>query len=595
MSEFNITVEGGSSIRLPTAGKYCDRDIVITADGGAEPVIKPLVVAENGTYTAPDGVDGYSPVTVNVPERTPVVVPLVANENGTYSAQEGTDGYSEVTVEVPLSPLSVTKNGEYVAEKGGYSSVKVNTPSTNEHVTHDIDFRVSAIDVPADFKLNNFVNGRVESSNANGYASFSGGADSYCCIGSMNDKFSPWTSDYLRYAVIKYRSHGSTLGEFYACRDGVQWTSPYGSRVSWEWVADSEWHLALVDARYVWGNVSEHLHAFRFDFNGQVDVAYIKFFAEKYYAEAFLRTEQKVWEVVRNVPVNQRFVYNSYERYYTGTDNVSVTDHPYRIIASYPIAPQNLADGIYRFFETNPQALCTELADQYLAQNNWNLVDEYGNGWLFRGWVNPASMGFDIIAFGYLVDESTYYQSETFVQKDDGLISEIGSTSARRFLIKLNPTHIAENGIHQVRLVVVLSDNNIYELSSFGTFWIQKNANYVDGDLNVYRTVGAKITKNGKTIDAIIAGQYNNQNNQFLAYNPQIEVFQKVKGYNGEFVYPDAETIIVEDPLPLTDELDAAPVILPLNVTENSEYLPGEGVDGFSSVTVEVQATGGGS
>ena len=31
---FNIEVEGGSSIRLPTAGKYCDRDIVITALGG---------------------------------------------------------------------------------------------------------------------------------------------------------------------------------------------------------------------------------------------------------------------------------------------------------------------------------------------------------------------------------------------------------------------------------------------------------------------------------------------------------------------------------------------------------------------------------
>lgn len=31
---FNITVEGGSSIRLPTAGKYCDRDIIVTAEGG---------------------------------------------------------------------------------------------------------------------------------------------------------------------------------------------------------------------------------------------------------------------------------------------------------------------------------------------------------------------------------------------------------------------------------------------------------------------------------------------------------------------------------------------------------------------------------
>lgn len=34
MSEFNIIVDGGSSVRLQTAGKYCDRDIVVTATGG---------------------------------------------------------------------------------------------------------------------------------------------------------------------------------------------------------------------------------------------------------------------------------------------------------------------------------------------------------------------------------------------------------------------------------------------------------------------------------------------------------------------------------------------------------------------------------
>lgn len=34
MSAFNIEVAGGTSVRLPTAGKYCDRDIVITATGG---------------------------------------------------------------------------------------------------------------------------------------------------------------------------------------------------------------------------------------------------------------------------------------------------------------------------------------------------------------------------------------------------------------------------------------------------------------------------------------------------------------------------------------------------------------------------------
>lgn len=34
--------------------------------GGPEPVIESLSVTENGTYEAPSGVDGYSPVTVNV-------------------------------------------------------------------------------------------------------------------------------------------------------------------------------------------------------------------------------------------------------------------------------------------------------------------------------------------------------------------------------------------------------------------------------------------------------------------------------------------------------------------------------------------------
>lgn len=34
----NITVECGTSIRLPTAGKYCDRDIVVTAKGGGDTV-----------------------------------------------------------------------------------------------------------------------------------------------------------------------------------------------------------------------------------------------------------------------------------------------------------------------------------------------------------------------------------------------------------------------------------------------------------------------------------------------------------------------------------------------------------------------------
>lgn len=43
MSNFNITVEGGTSVRLPTAGKYCDRDIVVTANGGNDELFKAVM------------------------------------------------------------------------------------------------------------------------------------------------------------------------------------------------------------------------------------------------------------------------------------------------------------------------------------------------------------------------------------------------------------------------------------------------------------------------------------------------------------------------------------------------------------------------
>lgn len=43
----------------------------LSKGGGDEPVIEALSVTENDTYTAPSGVDGYSPVTVNVPGIVP--------------------------------------------------------------------------------------------------------------------------------------------------------------------------------------------------------------------------------------------------------------------------------------------------------------------------------------------------------------------------------------------------------------------------------------------------------------------------------------------------------------------------------------------
>lgn len=51
MSEYNFTVESGSAVRLKTAGKYCDRDIVVTATGCDNSVEDGLIKRTLTEYT----------------------------------------------------------------------------------------------------------------------------------------------------------------------------------------------------------------------------------------------------------------------------------------------------------------------------------------------------------------------------------------------------------------------------------------------------------------------------------------------------------------------------------------------------------------
>lgn len=64
---------------------------------GGSAVIESKSITVNGTYTAPTGVDGYSPVTVAV---QPNLQSKTATENGTVTPDSGYDGLSSVVVNV---------------------------------------------------------------------------------------------------------------------------------------------------------------------------------------------------------------------------------------------------------------------------------------------------------------------------------------------------------------------------------------------------------------------------------------------------------------------------------------------------------------
>lgn len=69
--------------------------------GPSDPEIVPLLAEENGVYTVPADVDGFNPVTVDVPPPQPVIAPITIDANGVYPITGSIDGYGPITVDVP--------------------------------------------------------------------------------------------------------------------------------------------------------------------------------------------------------------------------------------------------------------------------------------------------------------------------------------------------------------------------------------------------------------------------------------------------------------------------------------------------------------
>lgn len=79
----NITIEGGTSKRLPVAGKYCNQDIIITATGGTPTLQnKTVTPTETAQTVTPDtGYDGLAKVDVNaIPDQYLAEAEVVAQD-----------------------------------------------------------------------------------------------------------------------------------------------------------------------------------------------------------------------------------------------------------------------------------------------------------------------------------------------------------------------------------------------------------------------------------------------------------------------------------------------------------------------------------
>ena len=107
---------------------------MIMMSGGKSAVIKPLTVTKNGTYEKLAGTDGYSPVYVTVPDRYDEGHQDGYTQGYSDGYTDG-EGAGEEAVKVKIQSKTITANGTYSAATdglNGFDPVIVNVPDRYE-------------------------------------------------------------------------------------------------------------------------------------------------------------------------------------------------------------------------------------------------------------------------------------------------------------------------------------------------------------------------------------------------------------------------------------------------------------------------------
>lgn len=163
-------------------------------DNTRYPVIQPLEVTKNGEYTVPEGVDGFSPVKVETPDRYEEGM----KDGYSHGYEIGyPEGYEASQKTIILQEKTTEDNGEITADNGftGLSKVIVNVPKRKEEqektleVTENGSYEVFPDEGKVLSKVNVDVNVAFDGEIGKPYIDTSKMTDfySFCCNNRMND------------------------------------------------------------------------------------------------------------------------------------------------------------------------------------------------------------------------------------------------------------------------------------------------------------------------------------------------------------------------------------------------------------------------
>ena len=145
-------------------------DYGISQSGGAA-VIEELNITQNGTYTASDGVDGYSPISVNIPSVNEADILKYITSSGSVQnlfAQANFGGKDEIRIEMPNPPAGLAS---MFGRTLGVKKIILIVPTTKQY--NATTFIYGHSNMTSDLEELVIPDG-IEFTNVNGFARYDG-------------------------------------------------------------------------------------------------------------------------------------------------------------------------------------------------------------------------------------------------------------------------------------------------------------------------------------------------------------------------------------------------------------------------------------